>query len=167
MFIFKGETHHVNLTIFNCKFNNNSARYGGALQLSFTNSSHDINVHVNQSDFQINQVQKTGGALGAGYIHESSKMNQNLIKFSNCNFSNNTAKQGGGVYLYAAPTNYNNNNTFEFHKCLWKYNEAHYGAAVKIDPYTSRKFIIDDLLPKLVFQDCTFIHNNVTHMNQY
>ena len=28
---FRGETHHVNLTIFNCTFNNNCARYGGAL----------------------------------------------------------------------------------------------------------------------------------------
>ena len=163
---FRGETHHVNLTIFNCTFNNNSARYGGALQLSFTNSSHDINVLVNQSDFQYNRAQKRGGAVGAGYIHKSSKMNQNLIKFSNCNFSNNRAEQGGGVYLYAAPTNYNNNNTFEFHKCLWNNNKAHYGAAVKINPYTSRKFIIDGLLPKLIFQDCTFIHNNVTYMNQ-
>ena len=97
---FRGETHHVNLTIFNCTFNNNRARYGGALQLSFTNSSHDINVLVNQSDFQYNRAQKRGGAVGAGYIHKSSKMNQNLIKFSNCNFSNNTAEQGGGVYLY-------------------------------------------------------------------
>ena len=164
---FRGETHHVNLTIFNCTFNNNCARYGGALQLSFTNSSHDINVHVTQSDFQYNRVQNRGGAVGAGYIHESSKMNQNLIKFSNCNFSNNTAEQGGGVYLYAAPTNYNNNNTFEFHKCLWNNNKAHYGAAVKINPYTSRKFITDGILPKSVFQDCTFINNHVTHMNRY
>ena len=164
---FRGETHHVNLTIFNCTFNNNCARYGGALQLSFTNSSHDINVLVNQSDFQYNRAQKRGGAVGAGYIHKSSKMNQNLIKFSNCNFSNNTAEQGGGVYLYAAPTNYNNNNTFEFHKCLWNNNKAHYGAAVKINPYTSRKFITDGILPKPVFQDCTFIHNHVTHMNRY
>ena len=122
---------------------------------------------MNQSDFQYNRAQKRGGAVGAGYIHKSSKMNQNLIKFSNCNFSNNTAEQGGGVYLYAAPTNYNNINTFEFHKCLWNNNKAHYGAAVKINPYTSRKFITDGILPKPVFQDCTFIHNHVTHMNRY
>ena len=71
------------------------------------------------------------------------------------------------MYLYAANTNYSNHNTLEFHKCLWKYNIAHYGAAVKINPYTSRKFITDGILPKLIFQDCTFIYNNVTHMNQY
>ena len=163
---FRGETHHVNLTIFNCTFNNNCARYGGALQLSFIGSSHDINILVNQSDFRHNRAQKRGGAVGAGFIQELLEKKQNLIEFSNCNFSNNTAWQGGGVYLYATPTNYTNCNQFEFYKCLWNNNTATYGAAIKMNPYTIyRGLIRDKHFPKALFRDCMFIANDVVHHN--
>ena len=163
---FRGETHHVNLTIFNCTFNNNCARYGGALQLSFIGSSHDINILVNQSDFRHNRAQKRGGAVGAGFIQELLEKKQNLIEFSNCNFSNNRAWQGGGVYLYATPTNYTNCNQFEFYKCLWNNNTATYGAAIKMNPYTIyRGLIRDKHFPKALFRDCMFIANDAVHHN--
>ena len=164
---FRGETHHVNLTILDCQFDENTALHGGALQISFTGSSHDINVHVNQSNFTCNRAQKKGGAVGIGFNHELLEKKQNLIEFSNCNFSNNRAWQGGGVYLYATPTNYTNCNRFHFYKCLWTNNRATYGAAIKMNPYTTtyRRLIRDKHFPKALFRDCMFIANDAVHHN--
>ena len=160
---FRGETHHVNLTILDSLFDNNNAIYGGALQITFTNSSHDIKIEVSQSHFWNNSARIKGGAVGAGFIHESSQMDRNSIVFSNCNFSGNSADQGGAVYLYAAPANYSHENIFRFQECVWTYNRAMYGSALKINPYLSQRFVMDGHLPTPQFHDCTFISNAVLH----
>ena len=163
---FRGETHHVNLTILDSRFDNNNAIYGGALQITFTNSSHDIKIEVSQSHFWNNSARIKGGAVGAGFIHESSQMDRNSIVFSNCDFSRNSADQGGAVYLYAAPANYSHENIFRFQECVWTYNRAMYGSALKINPYISQRFVMDGHLPTPQFHDCTFISNAaVLHPN--
>ena len=158
---FNNETTNVNVYITDCVFGNNTGWQGGALSLSYNNSVHDVMAIVERSHFKYNTAQK-GGAVSAGYIHDSEKMNNNIVKFHFCNFTNNQAYQGGGVELYSAPDYSNKSkilNTIVFEKCVWEYNVGTYGSAVFISPYTSIKFPKNGKFPIPFFKDCQFIDN--------
>ena len=160
---FRAETNNINLTITNCLFKNNTALHGGALYVSFQHSAHNVTVLVDQTDFDGNTAACNGGAVAAGYIHETEKMALNKVNFILCKFLTNSARNGGGVYIYAAPKNETeNSDTFEFHNCTWKLNNGMYGAALLIAPFTEKQFFNKGFLPIPLIKDCRFISNNHT-----
>lgn len=156
---FRAATNNINVTIANCLFANNTAIHAGALCLSFRHSAHNVDVLVSHSEFDNNTAIQNGGAVSAGYVHETSKMTQNMIKFLSCNFTRNDGLNGGGVYVYSAPNGETQSlhNAIEFHHCTWKQNKGMYGTALLISPYTTAKFIKKSFLPTPLIRDSHFI----------
>ena len=97
----------VNITVKNSSFDNNKAEYydGGVLCLYFS-----IRITVDNSSFINNVAGNNGGVISAGAFNESTScifiifgfclVTQSKVTFqNNCTFVNNSAYEGGVVYV--------------------------------------------------------------------
>lgn len=150
---FGSKLHKVEVMILHCSFRNNTAQQGGALSIVLEANS--VSVLVEKSTFQNNTAVSKGGAV---YIYDASAVTNSKVFFNECNFTGNSARAGGGVYLYSSIKNPQQNtnmlNKFNFRKCNWSENVASYGFAVFVSSFTSS---CDRRTP--LFEDCCFIRN--------
>ena len=117
-----GNVRHENVT-----FSPGLTSSGGALSFMFIhaveltvtirNSTFRLNsAHVNNSEFHtapasnITGFYRDGGGLLAAFVHEAKLCS---VYITNCNFSNNRATYGGGVYLIGTGSSFNNRVTFD------------------------------------------------------
>ena len=149
---FKHVVSNLSIAITKCVFVNNTARYGGALSVSVgRNITFNVTVAVSRTNFDQNTAHKRGGAMQIGFIQSGS-----IFQFSSCNFTDNVAESGGGVYLYATPITYQEYNNVTFLNSYWTRNAARYGSAIYAAPYFSREFIQYeyDQFSIIVFHNC-------------
>lgn len=104
----------------------------------------------------------SGGGAQVSYRTMNFTNNRNnLIKFSNVTFRENSALLGGGTYFYSDHNIHSDtNNQIVFEQCRWIENHAHIGAAVDITPdiFERSKSGYGSVL---VFRDCQFINNSI------
>ncbi len=86
----------MNLTIIDCKFNNNSAPYGGAAQLN------GMGIIVDTCDFTNNHASTDGGGV---------YLNAETTSIKNTDFTNNQAlNNGGAIFVNSKSTNIERSN---------------------------------------------------------
>ena len=111
----------VNVTIEDCSFENLQGRDGGAVYGTYLNGS----VSIINSNFTANKATAWGGAVSMEY----SAYDNDCLKFEaiNSNFANNTANNGGALYLMAQDITINectivNNNATYYPGALYMQN---------------------------------------------
>lgn len=146
---------YAEITITNSTFSQNSAEWGGAMELVLCRAKNNV-IAVTDSRLLSND----GGLAGGGGIDiEFSGLGtqNNSIFIANTTFKTNRALYGGGVSLSTHYAYDQSKNTVHFQNCLWIENSAHYASAVDIFPVG----VLDGWksVPYVVFEDCTFESN--------
>lgn len=141
----------------NLTFLNNSAVWGGAMQIVFASGSQSNDVYFDGMTVDSNSVpEKGGGGLSIGYI--GGNVTNNNVSLRNVTFFRNIALFGGGLAVFTFSASEHRDNVIECANCTWTSNKAHYGGAINIAPQRvlpNNKEII------LRFVDCLFESNLV------
>ena len=127
------EMYNVTFNIVDTRFVNNTAQYGGGMQVHYRVFLFDLTwLNVERCVFTGNTALFNGGGLGLhSYIYYSQDDNvslNNTLTLTNTNFTNNTAKWGGGI-AFAAPFTTVDYLTFLMNGCIWIGNTFQVGAA--------------------------------------
>ena len=160
---FKGKSFGNTVTIYDCNFSNNEAFWGGGLKASFQDESQYNTLTVLNSIFQHNKCWTNGGGgANVGYtFYQQPFPCHNKILFSDCEFSKNEAKFGGGLAFYSSDsTSSELDNRVEFNNCMWIGNKARFGSAVSllVQAWTT---VLSGNLPTPIFIDSNFIDNTI------
>ena len=108
-----------NITVINSTFVNNSATsLGGAIYLSDSVRNDKVEASIIQSSFVDNHADTSGGAISVS----------DSIHISQCSFSNNTAKRGGGAIHVVR-----DNSTVTVAKSAFSFNSASYCGVFQIN----------------------------------
>ena len=162
----RAQMSKIIMNISDSVFARNSAFWGGGLYITIQDGSSNNKIYISNVTFDSNNGYKFGGGGANIYytFNDSKPLKNNFIFLENCTFTNNTANFGGGLEFFSSQQLCKScpdlNNTVHFLNCTWRSNTAHYGAAVNIDP-PIWKMPSTGLLPVPVFQNCTFISNQV------
>ena len=149
------------VSVINCKFNDNLSKYGGGAEIVFSNKVSHNTVTIENCSFSWNKAINSSGALDIGFVGK--EINRNDIFISNTNFTSNSASSGGAVSLFFLYTFILEQSSISFANVKWTSNEAHYGAVLFAYPlYTQRKSIE----PKVVFENITVTNNAVYKKNE-
>ena len=168
----KGMATNNTVNVSNCVFQENSAIWGGGLYVAFQDSPNYNTITIHNSTFESNGCYKFGGGgadIGYLSVFKENPPRNNSVTFQNCNFTNNTAKHGGGIEFYSSQVKEiycNLTNTIVFLNCTWKQNKARYGSAVGISPHVWDT-LSTGFLPVPVFENCTFVSNWVIYNYTY
>ena len=169
----KAQVATITINISDCEFKRNSAIWGAGLYLMLHNGSSNNKIYVNDVTFASNICYKFGG--GGAKVHyvylfnDSRPLKNNSISFESSTFVNNTANFGGGIVFFSSQrckSCPDLNNTIQFLNCVWRSNTAHYGAAINIEPPIWNT-PSTGLLPVPVFENCSFISNQVTDKKSF
>lgn len=146
-----------NLYIGHSNFLDNSAIWGGAMQIIFSTRSQNNNVTMEYCMVDSNSVTDNGGGgLDLGYIRENVINNYILLK--EVSFNRNRALFGGGIAIFTYNTSVQKGNHIYWEDCVWYGNSAHYGAAINVSP--QRLYHGNNEL-MLEFKNCSFQSNLV------
>lgn len=162
----KGEALNIMVIIERCHFSNNSALWGGGLNVVYQDSPQGNQVIVRESSFVENSCESNGGGgLEVGFNSHSSILPQNnTVVFEKCEFVGNIATFGGGTKIYSTKSKSNNSNCIQFIECLWMNNMARYGSAIDILPH-SWDTLTDGYLPFVQIVDSKFLSNANTDLS--
>ena len=159
---FRGQAENNTLNVLNCTFVENLATWGGGLYISVRDSSLSNIITINHTRLISNGVTLNGGGgMDLGFLffdHFEPQGNKFFVNF--CEFFNNSAEFGGGLFLYSSSSvNYTNlNNVVSFENCEWRQNRARFGAGINVATN-----IWDTLkkgyLPSPRFKNCLFESN--------
>ena len=160
---FKGYSTGNSITIYNCTFYKNVAIWGGGLKVTFQDESKNNSLLVANSTFHQNTCFKNGGGgVNVGYtFFEQPFPANNKIVFTDCNFTENKAKFGGGLAFYSSDsTSSTLNNTIEFNNCTWRANKARYGSAISMSVQAWTTYLSGNL-PAPIFTNTKFVGNSI------
>ena len=150
-------------TMRNCNFSQNSASHGGGLFLVIHEEAKQNNVTIEKTVFQNNHCHYGGGGGGVGYVQEdenSDTITNNSVFFIECNFSQNTARYGGGTAVFSTfGSLVFSQNVLTFSSCNWTNNSAILGLAMDISVAPWETLVSRRHLPSPVFIDCVFYGN--------
>ena len=154
-----------NLTIKNCKLANNSAFRGGGIHVRFSNAPKNNSIIVKNSTFVKNNCFYRGGGIDIGFVTNYSQTcnstTWNIVNFQKCTVrENKVSEYGGGVRIYSSRNKYIAMN-ITFSECSFSKNEALYGPAVDLFPF-SKEIFNDGYLSSVSFHNCNFTSNTVT-----
>ena len=159
-------TNRSNITIVNCTMDGNTAHYwGGGMTVLLKKSSNMI-ILIDHCNFTKNTARrKGGGGVDIGYLYGDICPKENRILFNNSRFEANSAKFGGGVYVFCtAKTCIVYKNVILFKNCSWIKNQASYAASIYAVPQLIT-YNRDVNLPLLQFTNCKFLNNMVYDYN--
>ena len=143
------------LTIRHSQFMNNSATWGGGMQIVFSAGSQNNHVILEHSKMESNSaLSNGGGGLDLGYIREN--VVNNHILLSNVSFKWNHALFGGAMAIFTYNALQQENNSVFWTHCIWFENRAHYAAAINVSPqmkFSGNRELI------LHLANCTFQSN--------
>ena len=168
---FRGNSTNNNIDIINTVFVNNIAVWGGGLFIEFNHyaSGNTVNIKGN-SQFSNNECDDSddlditgGGGVQIVYAPYNNLISphHNSVKFSQCNFADNTAYWGGGVsYVTLTEQHTTGTNSLCFTECHWQHNIAKFGAAVDLSLYRSMTM---GVAQPVVFESCSFVSNRAVY----
>lgn len=157
----KGRSYGNNITISDCFFEGNLARYGGAVNVNFQDHATKNRLLFQHCWFVDNHAEDGGGGLFVGiFFYEGDTVVGNHIQLENTNFASNTGAYGGGAHFAISQMRDSNlvPNSISFSRCSWKYNSAKLGGALLFVPEAWNTFT-DGSLPIPLFQSCSFTGN--------
>lgn len=167
---FRGNSTNNNIDIINTKFISNTAVWGGGLFIEFNHYASGNKVNIKgHSQFSNNSCDDSddlditgGGGVQIVYApYDNFIPHHNSVKFSHCNFTNNTAYWGGGVsYVTLAEQHSTGTNSLSFTNCHWEYNVGKFGAAVDLSLYRSMTM---GVAQPVVFDGCSFVSNGAVY----
>ena len=170
-FFLKADAHRNNICITDCRFENNSATWGGGLFVEFHDDTLDNVIDVDGC-FMINNhcpFTPTTGTGGGGmrlghYVFNGNSSNYmyvpNLISLTSCSFSSNTAFNGGGLSISPTVQNVTKDQvaTVFISQSNFTGNVARLGAALHVSRFA---MILDGNIINVVISDCNFDSNAV------
>ena len=160
----RGNASKNTFVIKDCLFSGNNALWGGGLHLLVTSSSKENNITVSKTHFEDNQAKDGGGGVTIYITSERNRkvapLSKNLISFKRCNFSGNSASQGGGMIIFFSIrySKQRRSNKLQFFSTTWIANTAKSSAAVDI---TAKDVSYTIHGPFPTFTDCKFLYNRV------
>ena len=170
--LLKSDFKNVNVHFFGCKFFANQAFHGGGLAVKIfgeTNGkTESIRVKIIDSIFEKNGG-NTVGFGGGAYLTFHTNSDEyieadNHYIMKNVSFVENSAEQGGGVYLVTSRQTFQNSNSTFFNNCTFQRNTAYVGSAIAIFPNNVMSFRLSSsqsIVP--IFLDCQFLENKVSN----
>ena len=158
--IFTGLSNRIKVSILNCTFATNTAKWGGGMYTLFQGNASNNTVLVHNTQFDNNKAYSEGGGINIGFLQVSPSHNQ--IVFMNCSFLNNSADTGGGTSLFAVHAHVKPiaGKEILFQNCTWSKNMARSSAAVDIAPSHDDR-LNQGFLFIPIFENCTFLNNNL------
>ena len=178
--IFKGRSSGNFINIDSCKFNDNSAQWGGGLYTSFGDQSVDNKVIVAQSQFYMNinycqghsrDWHQSGGGAQIDFFYYPAdnevwpgyqpSVLRNSVIFNRTDFASNMACWGGAISIVVSreiPGHPVTNSVF-FDGCRFNYNQASFSAAVDVSILQPDVVTSNGKLMAPVFKDCQFFQN--------
>ena len=166
----RGQAENNTINVLNCTFVNNSAIWGGGLYISVRDSSLSNIITINHTKLISNSVTLNGGGgMDLGFLffdHFEPQGNKFFVNF--CEFFNNSAEFGGGLFLYSSSSvNYTNlDNVMSFENCEWRQNRARFGAGIDVATNiwdTLKKGYLPSPRFKNCFFESNFIDGNFGH----
>ena len=138
----EGVTHNVSVSVYQCHFINNSAKWGAGLFVGFYQSTSNNTVMISNTTFQGNNfhngtldTRNIYNAGGGALATTTGNCSLNTVIFQKCHFLENSAIWGGGLALYAAPTKTVDNdklNKYLVINCSFSRNIAAIGSALNL-----------------------------------
>ena len=159
----KGVSSDNVITLSDCSFKNNSARYGGAVNINYQDYVQMNQLLVQNCQFTNNVAKDGGGGLFVGiFFYELDTVLGNGVNLESTVFIDNTGMYGGGAH-YAISQMLNSDslqNSLTFSDCEWRGNSAVMGGALVLVPEAWNTFT-DGHLPVPVFTRCLFKNNSI------
>ena len=163
-FVLRGVAEDNSITVANSRFCDNSAVWGGGMNIALLDSCKGNQILLENLVFQNNYlpyngfVNTTGTGGGAIRISVFPEINYNYttnIYIINSTFNNNFAAFGGGVSTEFKREEANSTVLVSFVQCKWYRNVARLGSAVDayIHPYPFGE------VANFIFDTCSFIEN--------
>jgi hypothetical protein len=137
------------LTVSNCKFLNNVAKYGGGIAINFTAGSGSVNIR--SCHFESNHANTFG--YGGGIFIAIGQFSQGKIVIDSCIFQKNTGYSTSGASII----NISNNLDLKISNCKFWNNETTLTGALGIENYGAEKIKI---------AKCSF-RENISGLNQF
>ena len=160
---FMGNVTNKTISVLNCTFDDNSAWDAAGLYLRFQDNATANVVTVCNSTFSSNHGRSNGGGMSVSHhVRKETAFGKNKVYIENCTFDNNTANNGGALFISIAPQDITSDRLFDIcvNNSEFVGNKAFQGAAVHV---LSSSFFHDGMLPRVVFAGNTFTHNEVSN----
>lgn len=131
----------MNNTVSDCSFINNSAGQASAIDNTYNNADNTLRIY--DSEFIGNNAVATGSNAGGALRHD-----YGVLIMNNTLFENNTAHDGGAIFLVFASVNANINNSKFINNFASTQGGAIYGYTSKPSIHLSNSTFINNTSPK-------------------
>lgn len=159
---FQGNSSRNALSIINCTFQHNFAKWGAGMHVMFQDRAIDNVMEVVNSRYLQNTAGQAGGGVCIRYFASDSNIadKYNRITFSNVEFTDNHAGFGAGTTLLSVYSISLSTCKATFDNCTWNRNHADYASAVNIAPALFQR-LENGHLPIPDFIHGSFIRNSL------
>ncbi|XP_065895415.1 uncharacterized protein [Dysidea avara] len=163
-FMLRGVAENNSITIANSRFHDNSAVWGGGMNIALLDSCKGNQILIKDLVFEnnylpyngfVNTTGTGGGAIRISVFPEITHNYTTSIYIINSTFNNNFAAFGGGVSSEFKREETNSTVFIYFVQCRWYRNAARLGSAVDayVHPYPFGE------VANFIFDTCSFIEN--------
>ena len=173
---FKGNARSNAFNIKNCNFTNNSANWGAGLFVEFHDDTYNNEVNIERCFMHLNHCPFTaengtaGGGMRLGHYvfgngnHSLHVLPPNRITVNGCNFSNNSAFNGGGMSISPTVQNVDAHQVAKIliNSTTFEKNCARLGAGLHISRFA---MILDGDILQVALRNCTFNFNSIDFVN--
>ena len=172
-FYIKGNATQNILNVSGCVFDSNQALWGGGLFIEFHDDAINNTLIVSQTRFENNSCHLSsdsgtdgGGMRLAHYVyhpHVVEDLAGNKITVVDCDFTNNTALNGGGLSVFPArqQSKIDHVASIDIIRTNFDSNVAKLGAGIHASPFAI--FTQGNML-KIRIRECNFVNNNVDYI---
>ena len=161
--ILKGISSGNKFIISSCTFENNSAEFGGGVNVNIFQDYIRDEFHFESCNMLNNNAHFGGGAISVGLLfYETHSIFYSLVSFRHANFTRNSAQSGAGVYFFSSRIKSSEINATRilFSDCKWYQNHGTLGAALILAP-DAFVTLTDGYLPVPEFSNCLFESNKI------
>ena len=160
---FSGNSSQNSVTVKDSVFYNNSAHFGGGLQLLVKDFASGNDISIVGTEFEANFASGDGGGLRlANEFYEcKSCVLENTVTVNNTWFLSNLARWGGGVEYFASQGEGQTTSSPVFYNCTWDSNVANMSASavdLVLDAFSAQ---LPGFLPTPLFERCVFVSNSL------
>lgn len=157
--VFKGKNINNQFMVQQNQCYGNSALLGGCIYIDCQDNSTSNNVTIKDFWMVNNTALEGGGAIDQRFTTFINPVTNNSIRFSNCEFRNNSAHWGGGLSMFSGreyDAKHQSNKVFVT-RCKFFSNVGTYGSAVALEVW---KTAVDGVPITAAFEDeCIFEEN--------